>query len=548
MGIAAVQRSIIASLFPLSDNISTENTILASALLTFLLIVFAPLLSIYASIPPILIVLITGIVYLFAIIHIGGVVEGVLCAPFALVTFNANFPILSHAGRSLNLYLVDLVLIPLLFIFLFIERPQTVPSLSKESLPGYALSVVVLMSFISAAVGNGPSQLLALFFAVMQIRYLLLFLLAVIVVRRAGFMVVVYPFLITTAGHIAYASAEAFAGHSFGLTYLGDLSRQYGHIPPRVVGPIQIQVGLFPGGLVGSSRILAAMILLSLPFLFWFFSQYHGVRRYIIGLTIVIMTVYMIIPASSAVLGAFILTLLMIVIVFTAYYGRQDIEYSKSIGFAVLLIPVEYLLFKYLPRGMARQNGGGKNGSQTFPRLSGDGNIRSLTTDKIFEGSGKIIESSFHMIKSFPIISDNLTTRLFQYVIALDIALQYPLFGIGGWNFRLVANSYGLLHSYDLHNTYLAYLAGIGVIGFAAFLISIIAILWVIIELAVSIEHQSRLLFGLLLCGFLGFHALAFWVVLYVTPVAYGVFWALCGAIIGYRHAVTSSAELDPSL
>jgi O-antigen ligase len=135
----------------------------------------------------------------------------------------------------------------------------------------------------------------------------------------------------------------------------------------------------------------------------------------------------------------------------------------------------------------------------------------------------------------------NFSTRLQQYIAAVDIGFQYPLFGIGGMNFPLVAESYGLPDPIEIHNIYLSVLASTGIPGAVLFLLSISAVLVIAGKKALSTEND-RLFWAMLVCGILGFHAYSFWVTIHAGGVAYLVFWVLAGAVVGASHQQGTNA------
>jgi O-antigen ligase len=127
----------------------------------------------------------------------------------------------------------------------------------------------------------------------------------------------------------------------------------------------------------------------------------------------------------------------------------------------------------------------------------------------------------------------NLSVRLQQYTAAIDVGLQFPLFGIGGWNFEVISKSYGFEKDMIIHNTYLAYFAELGVPGVLAFLISILLPVVFAINLARTSEPDEATIWWSLMFGLLAFHAYAFWTSIYVSTVSYGVLWLLNGLIVG---------------
>lgn len=130
----------------------------------------------------------------------------------------------------------------------------------------------------------------------------------------------------------------------------------------------------------------------------------------------------------------------------------------------------------------------------------------------------------------------NFSIRLQQYAAAIEIGLTYPLFGIGGENFLLVAESYGVSRPIVIHNAYLGYLAAIGIPGALLFIGSLIAVLLIAVAETVRTSNDDRLLWGMLACGLLGFYAFSFWTSGWKYEAPYMTFWVLAGAIVGARR------------
>ncbi|WP_459988068.1 O-antigen ligase family protein, partial [Natrinema sp. JCM 9743] len=140
----------------------------------------------------------------------------------------------------------------------------------------------------------------------------------------------------------------------------------------------------------------------------------------------------------------------------------------------------------------------------------------------------KIIDLS----SNIPLVEiDTLGTRLTQYAAALELAYTYPLFGIGGYNFHLVSESYGL-PTLGVHNTFFSHLAATGIPGFLAYMASVLAVLLLVSRRIYNTAEKERIFWVCGFVGLLGYHAYSFWVVIYGWQATNAGFWALSGIFV----------------
>ncbi|SNZ15413.1 O-Antigen ligase [Natronoarchaeum philippinense] len=183
---------------------------------------------------------------------------------------------------------------------------------------------------------------------------------------------------------------------------------------------------------------------------------------------------------------------------------------------------------------------GPTNGSSSTGPTNGssEGGGNQIGADSSPTGLQKEILELFQGIPGFQ--SNTLLIRLQQYAAAVDLGAQYPLFGIGGWNFVMVSESYGFDKPRVIHNTYLAHLAEVGILGALAFVISVTLPIIIAIQLSQESEASDAFLWWSFAFGLLAFHAYAFWTSIYHSAVAYSVLWLLNGIIVGAKYHDTS--------
>nr|WP_303650381.1 O-antigen ligase family protein [Halalkalicoccus sp. NIPERK01] len=136
---------------------------------------------------------------------------------------------------------------------------------------------------------------------------------------------------------------------------------------------------------------------------------------------------------------------------------------------------------------------------------------------------------------------DNLDTRVEKYQAAVDIAREYPLFGLGGANFELVADKYidGPVNA--IHSTPFEFLAGTGVIGLLLYLVLLVVVARYTIRAIddPSTDHPMMLL----LCVWaVGFTMLSMLNLIWPVQTSNSVFWILAGMVVASREAPAISS------
>ncbi len=537
------------------ETVDGDAVVRFAFFLTALLVGCVPIVAITTGVPTLALVGAAGLLYGATLLATENVFEGLASAVFVLVTFYADVPLIElpvgvgYTSPQLNLLLVDLVVLPFVGLLCWwLYAGEISVSFSRKWLAGYALFGFVGWALLSALVGNGPSRLGAVFYVVAQLRYLLLFVIGAVVVRRIGIHRVVYALGIAILGQLAYAIAEVLNGGSFGLTRLGDSSG--GLTQLFYVGPFRFETSLYAGGFVGPSRALVALLLLVVVPLSLLVIVRRSLPWKLAGAIALAVSIFLVrVSESDAAWAAFLLTALLMGIALcylwistetTRTTRPRAFDYVLGIGSTVGAIAFSVLLFfgrdvSASPDETTTSNGGPSTATQNSPNggLSG--------------GTGAVSEHNpvLWVIDLVPLIeAANVSVRLRQYVAAVDIALQYPLFGIGGMNFPLVAESYGLSKPMAIHSTYFGILASTGIPGVVLFVVSITVVLLVATRNACS-PGTDRLLWAMLVCGMLGFHAYAFWVTIHFGGVSYLVFWVLAGAVVGASRRTEETGRSD---
>jgi hypothetical protein len=110
-------------------------------------------------------------------------------------------------------------------------------------------------------------------------------------------------------------------------------------------------------------------------------------------------------------------------------------------------------------------------GDSDTSEITGDGTPgSSSTTDATSDTVGGEYLTSVEDL-SIPLFDlSNLGIRIQQYVVAVDIAVQFPLFGLGGANFYYISNQIGFHTNYFMHSMYFQVLVETGFPGLLLYL------------------------------------------------------------------------------
>lgn len=512
---------------PKTDN--TKNYALSSLVLTTILVVIVPFLSTVGRLPTLPLVILGGIVY--ALFLTGGdmLFEGISSALFVLLVFNANVPLFDAPGTAqFDIFLMDvpLILIPLLLLWWHTEsRPRF---RTETTVVFGALGFFALWSLLSALVANGPSQPAAVLFAMSQFRYVLILFASVLVIRQTNVWCGVYPLLIAIGGNVLISLTQALNDGPLGLSYLGEVGQEY--ISRVVLGPLVTHSGMYVGGFTGTSRTFVGILLLVTP-LVVFLSVSRSRWKTVLAGGFVLFAAFIVrMGESDAAWMAFLLTLILSIVVLSyRAYQRSDRLYFSSITNCILGIVASI--------GMA---------TSRFRESSTDGTDIAPsggTSPSVPQQSPEAQELVTNVITSVPFVeTSTFPVRLQQWAASIEIVSNYPLFGIGGFNFYLLSESFGLSQSFAVHNTFLAHLAAMGYPGLIAYLLGIGTVLFVVFRRAVFSRGESGTFWGLFAVGMIGFHALSFWITIHNSVTGFSTFWAVCGI------ALAAESDWQPAI
>jgi hypothetical protein len=427
-----------------------------SLLLTGLLVVGVPVVAAVSEILTAVLVVIAILCYLAAVLATGTAFEGLTSAVFVLTLFDIAITLVDGPGiATVDVVAVDIVAVPLLFILLYeVLDDEFSVGFDVCTVSVFGFVAFVCWTFAAGVVANGVSQAAALMFAIEQLRYLVVFVVALLVVRRTNVWCAVYPFIIAVGGNLLVSLTQIVNGGRLGFRFLGEP-------PDRFIGSFifmgfKIATGFYAGGFVGHGRELVMVLFMFIPLVVAVSLRHSWPHVLLAGVAIAASVLSIRVADTDAGWATLILL--------GAFFG--------SYLLAVLLV------------GVKRRY----SNIATIPILT----VIFAIGLYLVRVAGAVFQSSSDTI---PLLRTNtLGVRLEGYVTAVQVAFQYPLFGLGGNNFYLLSEQYGLPADVGVHNTFLSHLAATGFVGLLFYLIAVLAVLVIALRLAIRTSEDSLLI------------------------------------------------------
>jgi O-antigen ligase len=465
-----------------------------SLLLTVLLVVCVPVVAAILDIPTAILVVVAALCYLAVVVATGRAFEGLTSAVFVLTLFDIAVTLVEGPGiATVDVVAVDVIAIPLLLVLLY-EAFDDGFSVRFEArtIAVFGFIAFVFWTFAAGIVANGVSGAAALMFAIEQLRYLVVFVVTLLIVRRTNAWCAVYPFVIAAGGNLLVSLAQIANGGMLGFPFLGEP-------PDRYLGSFtflgtEIATGFYAGGFVGHGRELAMVLFMFIPLVVVVSLRHSWPQVGLAGVAVAASVLSIRVADTDAGWATLILL---------------GVLFGTSL-FVVLLIRV-----KRRYSTMA-----------TVPVLG----VMSVFWMLLV----RLIWAAFESSDGIPLLrTSSLGIRIDEYVAAVNVAIQYPLFGIGGNNFYLVSERYVQRPNLGVHNTFLSHLAATGFVGLFFYLLAVLAALYLAARLAVSATGNERLLWIGMFCAMIAFHAYSSWMAAYHWTVGNSAFWLLCGVTVG---------------
>lgn len=466
-----------------------------AVLLTGLLTIGVPAVARLLDLSTVVALAGAGLCYLVVVVASGRTFEGFASAVFVLGVFDIGMTLATGAGiATLDLVAVDLVAVPFV-VYLVADAVDDgfVPGFNARSVAVACLGGFVCWTFAAGLVANGGFEAAGVMYAVEQLRYFVVFAVAVLVARRTNAWCALTPFVIAVGGNLVVSLAQIANGGMLGFPLLGEPPDRY--LDTFVLGSYEIATGFYAGGFVGHGRELAMLLFIAIPLTVAVAARRSWPALLVTGIGVVA-AVFSIRVADTDAGWA---TLLLLVACFGLYL------------LATLAVRVKrrYSTLAALPVVVAI--------------VMGLGAFLYLARRELVSNPGRV-----------PVFrTSSLDIRLDEYAAAIRLAGQYPWFGIGGGNFYVLSETYIGQADLGVHNTFLANLAATGYVGFGLYVLTVLAVLWVALRLAVANHGADRLLWAATVAAICAFCAYSSWMSSYSWVAGNTGFWLVAGATVG---------------
>lgn len=418
--------------------------------------------------------IVSGVVFFMFILYKGILFPGFASALPILIFFRIQFPVLTlDTNVVLYILISDIISIPLGIVGLIaISRDIFNKSAKLITIVLILFVTWVLISGILAIFQGFPYNGLA--FGFEQTRYIFILSTTFLIVSYFGGNSVIKLLIISASYQVIISALQSIFGVQFtGLGYFGDVS--YGFSDTIHFFGVTLNTGLFPGGFVGSSRGLLAMLIILFPISFYYLYQYSWIPAYVsfIGTPLVALFA----ATSEAGFGAI---LLMIILSF-------------------LLLKFKHFIIKNLTK------------------------LQFTIVGVISVITGVILALAILKFDYFSAAR----IRWDQYVSATKLFFEYPIFGIGVENFNHFEKAVDVS---DVHNIYLAYLSGAGLPSLLLFLWANIVVYIAFMNNLFTQSNRTELV--LLYIGIIGFLSFSFFDKVFEKAPVMIIFWMIVAIII----------------
>lgn len=446
-------------------------------------------------------------------------------AVFAVTsTISANVPILGRsaafAGPAVgSIVLVEIVAIPGIVYLLYDWRDWDHVEL--------LLMAYSIWAAVSVVFGVGPAKIAGFWFAAYSLMGVVSYALFRRAVQRGVVSGVeaVSLFLFAAAGQGVIAFCQFLNTANFGLTTLGEGANSEGVY--LILLAHRFPIGTYISGFMSMAFEFANYLILLLPVVVALAVMKRQQKRISIalGFTALLAAFGVRVTMSDAARGAMIIALVAFLLSLLA----TKIDKRAVLGATVPLLPA-FTRSTTSGQGTTIETGGSEpsGGTSTTPTGTQGGSEPVTLSVPFFDLS-------------------NLGVRLEQYVVGIQMLLNYPLFGVGAANYPLVAMSYnapyppGAEYPFPAHSIYITLLAETGIPGFTLY--SLAGALVVLTGLYYGVKKNDLLTIGLA-CGLLGTFAFgAFDILQLYFPTAFIPIWCLAGILAGLSSGISLPIE-----
>ena len=521
-----------------------------------------------------------GAAYTVAVVLLRRWVVGSVVATVVLATFHANLPVLPVAHQFPKDVVGDLLLVHVPLAALVAIGVSRGWHRRLRTLPVALLAAFVLVTAVPAVLGRSPSPLAAASFSAFVLLALVAFIATITVVENGllRFRTVLSVLLLAVGGHVLVGLAQLVNQDPFGLTRLGE-----GGPEKRVAVEFPVvgdaTIGPFVSGFTGMSFVLAYLVVLVFCLGLVVASRRAGGRRLAAVAGLLAMVTVVRASASDAARGALPVAIVAFVGAMAWVYRDRLVAAVRrakarpsegirnvgsiaagALGLAILGLPSAVSGSSVGAGGGADAGGsssGGSGGSGSSSGGSGgsgssSGGSSGSGSSSGGSGDGAVPETvggvDLQQL-SVPLFDvSNLGVRLQQYLVAVDVFLQYPVFGLGGMNYVLMAGEYGLdapagrNFPNAIHSVYFTLLAETGAVGTALYLGAVVLLVgWRL----VGREGADDALVLAALAGLVGTLAFSAFDMFHLYAAA-GLFpfWVVAGAVVGEARRLDAGGVL----
>jgi hypothetical protein len=411
----------------IDDNQSNKDIRNSGLLLLFLIGIVSPLAllfiddnSLVGPIPTLIILLCMGIIYATYIFYTGRLTAGLLGSLPVLLLFDISFP-LSPAieTRQIRFILAGCGSIPLSMLVLYRSELRLNTKKDKLTLMLLIFSIFSIISGIINTIKGNP--ITGVVFGINTLNIVFICFSISGSIHRFNPKALVDLLLYSTCVQIIWAILQAVIGSSLGLRYLGDsnVGRIYTKQIQLLIFEVPIgalSAGRFAGGLAGTSRVLAGILVILLPISIYRLRT--AKTQILVSLFIFASSILLVILAhSDAALGTVTLGIIL------AAYVNSRITIKN------IRLPVFYF-------------------------------VSSVVTVIV-------VLMTWTVLKTGQISGS--TPRVKQILTAQKTWMENVLFGIGGYNSRIIL---GL--DVNIHNFIISFFTELGIFATLVYLFSIL--------------------------------------------------------------------------
>ncbi|WP_254535980.1 O-antigen ligase family protein [Halomarina litorea] len=523
--------------------------------LLFLAPIVGSLLATNDAIPlPLLIGLGIGAVpYIAIVLYKRRFLEGSLAALVVLSTMGADVPILPGATDYPGHVIGDILLVYGAILALgtvLVWRQESF----EHSLPTLSLAAFVGWSIVSALFGGGPKSTIALQYSMFMGLGLVVFVLVQHIIRTGyiEFCSLVAMMVVAVAGHTAVAVAQMFNQGAFGLHRLGEGADIVVATASFPFG--DVAMGTFVSGFTAMSFNLANLLVLTIPILLVFVAR-AGRARPLISLWAVVSFGVVRATTTDAGRGGLLVAIVCLCSLLLYTYRRRAISIFRSqsdkwTGSALQIFPaILGPLVVLYPSSAAGESSARSDVTESSnAKPSANHSQEGTTPAKSAVEDPTAVEELLEWLtsSSVPLFDlSNIGIRLQQYLVGIELFVRNPLVGIGGMNYVLMAEQYGITPRpgerlpLPIHNIYVALLAETGLVGFLLYVGTLALVLVYGVRL-LRTPATDRSLVAATVAGIVGTLAFGFWDILQLySGTGFFPLWILAGAIVGEYSRVT---------